>query len=488
MKSNKQNKKFFHTHLGTRYGWIKKFAKIELAEGYSACFNTLFMTRIYYKQRLQSVVDYFSEPHSKEDIEWFLEQMPWPTRNETYDFICKAIDRHFLVDTNFSEKDKFAELTRYMAGDGVEISGVYMIFSLNCNLRCPYCLTIKNCGRSGHPVMTTEEIAKYIDYFCLNMRGSKRDPDMLFYGGEPLLYPSLLKHSVLYAEKKAKTLHGKFKYIVVTNGTISNDDFFRFARDYNVSVIVSLDGFAPQHDKFRIDKNGRGSFKRAIAFSDRAIKEKLDVTFSITATPHNLPAMPRFFAWLNKRFGGRSFGINRLYNNLTKHTQVRQEYYRQIERLFFYCATHDIAEGTLMRRWNSFETTTPYTHYCGGVGNQAVFLPGGLVGPCHGFCDTCYRGRRKNFVNIPHNILLKDHPLWKKWDLARAHNISECVNRCNIFSLCGGGCAYHAYMQNKSIHSCDKSFCRLMESMLSIYLQSELNEKMRKAKLNLAAF
>jgi len=462
-----------------KYRWIKRFAIRPVIDDYLACFNTFFMTRIYYKRRFQSVIDFFSVPRSLRDIEYLLESMSRQAQNEIYSFIHTAIDRHFLVVTDFSEKKKCVEIAKQMAGNGVEINIVYMIFSLNCNLRCPHCIILKNHDRDGYPVMTKAEIENYIDYFCLNYGKSKIDPDMIFYGGEPLLYPALIKHSVLYSKKKEKELafYGRFKYSIITNGTIIDDDFLKFARDHNIAMIISLDGFAKQHDKFRIDKNGRGSFKRAIEFADRAIEKELKVTFSVTPTSSCLPTLPRFFAWLRKRFDGRSIGMNRLYYNRTRYTRLKYEYYQQMERLFFYCATHDIAEGILMKRWDVFQTCTPFPRYCGGVGNQVVFLPGGLAGPCHGFCDTCYKGRKKNFINIPYGKLLKDHVLWQRWDRARAYDIPGCINQCDIFSLCGGGCAYQAYMLNHSIHGCDKDFCRLMESVFKIYLLNEFNDK-----------
>lgn len=488
VKSGKLRQKAFKLSGDRSFKWIKRCSNIPMRDGCLACFNTSFMTRIYYKQWLQSIVDFYLKPRSMKDTEQFLERMPQNLRNGAYDFIYKAIDRHFLVNANFSEKDKIAEITKQMAGGGVEINILYMVFSLNCNLRCPHCIILKKGDRGGYPVMTKTEIESYVDYFCFNMEKSKVDPEMIFYGGEPLLYPSLIKHSVLYAEKKAKAdaIYGRFKFSMVTNGTIVDDEFLMFARDHNISMIVSLDGFAPQHDKFRVDKDGRGSFRRAIAFSDRAREEGLNVTFSVTATPLNLRAMPRFIAWLKKRFEGSGFGINRLYSNLTKHTRLSREYYRQIEQLLFYCATHDIAEGSLMRRWESFDNYVPFPRYCGGVGNQIVFLPGGLAGPCQSFCDTCYEGRRKNFVKIPFGTSLKNHPLWKKWDKARAHNISRCVDQCNIFSLCGGGCAYQAYRQNDSICSCDEGFCHIMKSMLRIYLLCEFNDRRESAPTDFA--
>jgi uncharacterized protein len=50
-----------------------------------------------------------------------------------------------------------------------------------------------------------------------------------------------------------------------TNATLVNDDWISVLKEYDVRVGVSLDGPEAAHDRFRLDRKGRGSYDRTVS-------------------------------------------------------------------------------------------------------------------------------------------------------------------------------------------------------------------------------
>ena len=461
MKIDEHGCKVANAFGGGTFRWIARSKNICLNKQYLGAYNTLFMTRIYYKKELAYIVRFFSKSKSFRDLQKLLERRSADERRKALNFVYTAIGRRFLVPESFSESEKTREVVFSVCQDGVRIGLAYMIFSLNCNLRCPHCFIIKERPRSGYPVMTKKEVESCIDYYLFNLRDFRRNPRINFYGGEPLLYSDLLIHCVTYAEKRAaeEALHGQFQYLIQTNGTLINDRILNFARDFKIGFAISLDGFAPQHDKQRIDWHGRGTFKRVVGNIDKALRRHVDVGLSITATPRNVARLPYFISWIRNRYGDINLGISWLIDNRTRDTKVGVSYYRKLEQLFIYCAEHNVPVERLWRRVDHFQGKRPYPCYCGGVGGQIGFVPGGLIGPCHAFSDTCYFGERKYFVKIPNGQLLRDHPLWRSWYKTSAYWVDNCRERCDMFTLCGGGCAFQALVHSGNLLGPDEEFC-----------------------------
>ena len=84
-----------------------------------------------------------------------------------------------------------------------------------------------------------------------------------FYGGEPLLEFDMLKELVLFAEKE---LSGKkINYTLTTNAVLLTDYTIEFFMQYNVDLLISLDGSKESHDKNRVfAATGKGTFDSII--------------------------------------------------------------------------------------------------------------------------------------------------------------------------------------------------------------------------------
>jgi len=81
-------------------------------------------------------------------------------------------------------------------------------------------------------------------------------------GGEPLLEFALIKQIVPYALEAARKRNLLVTWSVTTNGTLLNEEILRYFASYKINILLSMDGGATTHDRYRRDKSGQGTWHR----------------------------------------------------------------------------------------------------------------------------------------------------------------------------------------------------------------------------------
>ncbi|KID50361.1 hypothetical protein C095_00325 [Fusobacterium necrophorum subsp. funduliforme B35] len=78
-----------------------------------------------------------------------------------------------------------------------------------------------------------------------------------FFGGEPLLRINFIKISLALFDKNIKWK--KVKYNIFTNGTLINEEVLNLMEQYDLILLISIDGVKDIHDKNRKFFNGSGT-------------------------------------------------------------------------------------------------------------------------------------------------------------------------------------------------------------------------------------
>ena len=99
----------------------------------------------------------------------------------------------------------------------------------------------------------------------------KRQIDISFWGGEPLLEWKLLQDLVLYTQEK-KRPDVMASYGGTTNGVLLTEEKFPFMKEHAVLFMVSLDGTQETHDKYRRMANGNGSHAVIMRNMEKVLK------------------------------------------------------------------------------------------------------------------------------------------------------------------------------------------------------------------------
>ena len=132
-----------------------------------------------------------------------------------------------------------------------------------CNLNCSYCFASQGKYHGERAVMSFEVGKQALDFLIANS-GSRRNLEVDFFGGEPLVNFQVVKDLVAYARSIEKE-HGKnFRFTLTTNGLLIDEDVIEFANRECHNVVLSLDGRKEIHDRFRVDYAGNGSWDRIV--------------------------------------------------------------------------------------------------------------------------------------------------------------------------------------------------------------------------------
>lgn len=194
------------------------------------------------------------------------------------DFINKDIDECFNLIKNllheyrvFSPcKPKFRGSRTIIGGDQLRqyfekknIEQMCLEVTQQCNLRCKYCIhsgKYKYQRMHNSKIMEISIAEKAVDFFIKRINENKWN--ISFYGGEPLLRVDFIKKCIDYINSFG--LKSDHNYRIVTNGTLLDEIDIDYLIKNSIDLQISLDGPAKHHDRYRLYRNGKGSFRKVI--------------------------------------------------------------------------------------------------------------------------------------------------------------------------------------------------------------------------------
>lgn len=131
--------------------------------------------------------------------------------------------------------------------------------SHDCNLRCKYCFASTGDFGTGRKTMTPETAKRAIDW-VIARSGSRRNIEVDFFGGEPLMAMDTVRETVAYARSIEKAAGKHFRFTITTNGVLLDDETAAYINREMDNCVLSLDGRKSVNDELRITPNGKGSY------------------------------------------------------------------------------------------------------------------------------------------------------------------------------------------------------------------------------------
>ena len=217
------------------------------------------------------IIKKFSDKYSKQDIE------------SSYDEIINLYKSGLL----FSE-DKVQNSPKIKYIDS-PIKSMCINIAHDCNLRCEYCFAAKGDFGCGRVLMSEETGKKAIDFLIKNS-GKRRNLEVDFFGGEPLMNFEVVKKIVDYARSKEKEYNKNFRFTITTNGVLLTDDKIKYINKEMSNVVLSLDGRKEINDKLRVFTNGQGSYDIIVPKYKKLVETRGDRDYYVrgTFTKYNL--------------------------------------------------------------------------------------------------------------------------------------------------------------------------------------------------------
>ena len=140
------------------------------------------------------------------------------------------------------------------------IKALCLHVSHDCNLRCQYCFASTGDFGTGRNIMDIETAKRAID-FVIQRSGSRRNIEVDFFGGEPLMAMDTVKATVAYARSIEKKAGKCFRFTITTNGVLLDDENIDYINREMSNAVLSLDGRPQVNDRMRKTVNGKGSYE-----------------------------------------------------------------------------------------------------------------------------------------------------------------------------------------------------------------------------------
>jgi len=158
-----------------------------------------------------------------------------------------------------------------------------------CNLNCAYCFASQGKYHGERAVMSLDVGKRALD-FLIEHSGTRRNLEVDFFGGEPLMNWEVVKGLVRYAREREKEVNKRFRFTLTTNGLLIDDDVIDFCNREMHNVVLSLDGRKEIHDRWRVDYAGNGSWERIVPKFQKLVRARGGKNYYMRGTfTHNNP-------------------------------------------------------------------------------------------------------------------------------------------------------------------------------------------------------
>ncbi|NLM28548.1 MAG: thioether cross-link-forming SCIFF peptide maturase [Clostridiaceae bacterium] len=346
------------------------------------------------------------------------------------------------------------------------IKALCLHVSHDCNLTCEYCFASKGDYKSGRKLMDKDIAFKAVDYL-VNNSGNRKNIEIDFFGGEPLLNFTVVKEVVDYGRELENKTGKKFYFTITTNGVLLDDEKIRFINEYMDNVVISIDGRKEIHDSIRRDRSGRGTYDRIVPLVKKLVHDREGKSYYIRGT----------FTSLNKDFsndvkhlaslGFREISIepvvgsgNELFikdedvpDILSEYEKFAVEYaksHREENSFNFYHFNLNLYDGPCIYKKIAA---------CGAGFEYFAVSPEGYLYPCHQFV-----GQNEFIMGDIFNGINKT----KMADNFRQNNIltKEKCKDCWAKLFCSGGCHANAWYSYGDIALPNETACTLQKKRI----------------------
>ncbi len=390
--------------------------------------------------------------------------------------VADEIDRLVADGTLFSESAMPAVEDLYPQDSPIKAMCLHA--SHDCNLRCEYCFAGTGDFGTGRRVHLDLETGKNAVEFLIRASKGRRNLDIDFFGGEPLLNMGVVEELTAYCERRAQETGHRIRLTVTTNALLLDEKRIDFLDAHMDNVVLSLDGRPETHDRMRPFAGGKGSYERVAKRIREFAEKRGDRPFYVrgTFTRNNLD----FAADVAhiESLGIGPVSLEPVVAPPEASYAIREEdlpaILAEYERLAVQCL-ESCKNGSSLRFFH-FEIDLEggpcafkRIKGCGAGAEYVAVTPEGDVYPCHQFVGLPeFRMGNVNRTGDDGEVVL-DQGLRARFRELLVPNKEECRS-CWARYFCSGGCAANSYHSSGSIDGLYGIGCELQKKRLECAL------------------
>ena len=354
----------------------------------------------------------------------------------------------------------------------------------DCNLACRYCFAEEGEYHGRRALMSYEVGKKALDFLIANS-GKRRNLEVDFFGGEPLMNWQVVKDLVAYGREQEKIHDKHFRFTVTTNGVLLNDEIQEFVNKEMDNVVLSLDGRKEVNDRMRPFRNGKGSYDLIVPkfqkFAESRHQDKYYVRGTFTHYNPDFAADVLHLADL----GFKQISVEPVVAEPSEPYAITEE---DLPQLF---EEYDKLAAEMVRRHKEGDDFN-FFHFmidldggpcvakrlsgCGSGTEYLAVTPWGDLYPCHQFVGE------EDFLmgNVDEGIVRPE--IADEFRGCSVYSKEKCKN-CFAKFYCSGGCMANSYKFHGSIHDAYDIGCEMQRKRVecAIMIKAALADQERMA-------
>ena len=380
----------------------------------------------------------------------------------------KAAGSLFAPDTF---RDKAGDLKKKTSG---VVKALCLHIAHTCNLDCSYCFASQGKYHGERALMSLEVGKRALDFLIENS-GTRRNLEVDFFGGEPLMNFEVVKELVAYARTREKECGKNFRFTLTTNGMLIDDDVIEFANRECSNVVLSLDGRKEIHDRFRVDHAGRGSFDTIVPKFQKLVEARGGKNYYMrgTFTHANPDFLKDIEVMLSLGFRELSMepvvcapddpsaltaeDLPIVMEQYEKLAELMLKCHREGNPFTFYHYMIDLSGGPCIYKRISG---------CGSGTEYMAVTPWGDLYPCHQFVGE----EKFKLGNVFDGV--DNHEIQGEFEACNVYARPECAD-CWAKLYCSGGCAANAYHATGSVTGVYATGCELFRKRMECAIMLE---------------
>ena len=424
------------------------------------------------------IIEMYKTASAEEIVSAMLEKYK-NTPEVTEDEVLECIEDIKALESagKLFSKDQYEELACNYKNNSKVIKAMCLHIAHTCNLNCSYCFASQG-KYQGDRALMSFEVGKRAFDFLIENSGTRRNLEVDFFGGEPLMNWDVVKQLVAYARSIEKQHNKNFRFTLTTNGILLDDEIMDFLNKEMSNVVLSLDGRKEVNDHFRRDYAGNGSYDRIVPKFLELVEKRGGKDYYVrgTFTHNNVDFTNDIFHMADLGFTELSMEpvvcppddpyaltkedmpkIFEQYEILAKEMIKRKKEGRGFT---FYHYMLDLKNGPCI-----YKRITG----CGSGTEYMAVTPWGELFPCHQFVgDPKYS--LGNIYDGVTNTEIQDG-----FRSCNAYARKECKD-CWARLYCSGGCAANSYHATGSINGVYEYGCELFKKRIECAVMMQVAE------------
>lgn len=421
------------------------------------------------------ILDFYKELPLDEIISRLKDKYSADAVREAYGEI-KELENERLLYT----EDVYKEVIPLIERRDPVVKALCLHIAHDCNLKCKYCFAEEGEYHGKRELMSLEVGKKAID-FLIKASGKRKNLEVDFFGGEPLMNFDVVKGIVEYARSIEKDNGKNFRFTITTNGILLNDEIMEYINENMHNVVLSIDGRKEVHDRMRPRAGGQGSYDNIVPKFQKLAESRNQTDYYVrgTFTRHNLDFGKDVLHLAD--LGFKQISVEPVVADPSEDYAIREEdlpvIFEEYERL-----AKDIIKRRKEGKWFNFfhfmidltggPCVTKRLVGCGSGTEYLAVTPTGDLYPCHQFVGQ----EQFKMGTVDTGVVNTD--IRKDFEQCNVYNKPVCQD-CWAKFYCSGGCVANSYNSHGDLITPYEIGCEMQKKRIecAIMIKAVENEE-----------